>query len=182
MPSGKSGSKNCEQKVHTCTRLYMEMVWSSRRISLDTSAGSHDILHKEKIKNYINKNNHQRDTNPITTTYLRFTTCFRMTFTSIQSRGNFTSHRLHTRKKSIVVSGAGASPALLESPKLSKSELLRLASSTTGAVLGLAHSRVPGRLLLFVGGLDIFTDALVPGREGEPCCRGVRLLDPSSDA
>jgi len=47
--------------------------------------------------------------------------------------------------------------------------------------LGLAHSRVPGRLL-FVGGLVIFTDALVLGRAGEPCWRGVRLLDPSSDA
>lgn len=71
---------------------------------------------------------------------------------------------------------------MLESPKLSRSALLRLASSTTGAAaFALVRSRVPGRLI-FVGGLVTFTDALVPGRAGEPICRGVRLLDPSKDA
>ena len=48
MPSGKSGSKNCEQKRHTCTRLYMEIVWSSRRTSLETRLGSQVILHRRR--------------------------------------------------------------------------------------------------------------------------------------
>ena len=104
-----------------------------------------------------------------------------MTLTSIQSRGNFTSHREHTLKKSMVVRGAGASALWEESPKLIRSELPMLASSFTGTVLGLAHSLVPGRLPA-VGGLEIFWEALVAGRAGELGMERFAVEPPSREA